>query len=482
MNQVDNIDANFLFLDESDNPAHISLLYMYDQSTVDDEMLRFKKILNHMQERLSSSPLFRQKILRVPFDLDYPYWVDDEKFDLEFHIRHLALPKPGDWRQLCIQVSRLHSRPLDISKPLWEMYIIEGLDNIEGIAPGAFAVFLKIHHCAMDEFAAMNLYESLHTSHTNDNASIPPCPAPSRAYMLARACGNNLNNVIDTVGFSLRNISGVTKMAARVVGRFLLKTAGGEIGPIAPSTRFNYQLTPYRVFDGLFFDADVFEKIMKRFPAITSMELVATICGGALRSYLDEKGELPIESLFALLAINDRDKAAHALRGNHFGIKRQNLRTDISHPIDRLRAISVANANVQINNNGDDTSDKVKKMLQTLPAPILSLANRYANNKGNPINQVLRSGNAVITLFDDTAAEHNFMGAELIGFTSISPLYSGCGLVFTATRFNDKLGITFTSDREMLTDPEKLRESLRKVYEELADYCENDKSPVRICA
>jgi hypothetical protein len=79
---------------------------------------------------------FRQKLARVAMNLDHPWWVEDSNFDLEYHVRHIALPKPGDWRQLCIQAARLHSRPLDLTKPLWEMYVIEGLDNVEGLLPG----------------------------------------------------------------------------------------------------------------------------------------------------------------------------------------------------------------------------------------------------------------------------------------------------------------------------------------------------------
>ncbi len=107
MYQVDSEDANFLFLEKAESPTHISLIYLFDQSSLGEDRLRFKHIREHLSKRLNAAPVFYQKIRRTPGDIDYPYWVDDERFDLDFHVRHLALPKPGDWRQFCIQVSRL---------------------------------------------------------------------------------------------------------------------------------------------------------------------------------------------------------------------------------------------------------------------------------------------------------------------------------------------------------------------------------------
>jgi diacylglycerol O-acyltransferase len=88
-----------------------------------------------VRERLACNPMLRRRLLRLPLELDYPYWVEDEYFDLEAHA-HGRLPEPGDWRQFCIHMARYHSRPLDMNRPPWEMYVVEGLDNIEGLAPG----------------------------------------------------------------------------------------------------------------------------------------------------------------------------------------------------------------------------------------------------------------------------------------------------------------------------------------------------------
>ena len=141
---------------------HIGSVGIYDPSTAPGGFVRFKDILRHVESRLDKARSFRQKLVRVPFDLDHPYWVEDANFDIEYHIRHMALPKPGDWRQLCIQVARLQARPMDLSRPLWEFNIIEGLDNIPGIPPGSFALMAKVHHAAIDGMSGVELSAAVH--------------------------------------------------------------------------------------------------------------------------------------------------------------------------------------------------------------------------------------------------------------------------------------------------------------------------------
>ena len=136
MQQLTGLDASFLYFETSRSPMHIGAIQIYDQSTVKGGVQGFKNILRQIEERLHLARTFREKIVNVPFNLDHPYWIEDREFDLEFHVRHIALPAPGDWRQLCIQAARIHSRPLDLSKPLWEFTVIEGLDGIEELPKG----------------------------------------------------------------------------------------------------------------------------------------------------------------------------------------------------------------------------------------------------------------------------------------------------------------------------------------------------------
>ena len=150
---------------------------IYDQSTAPGGKVTFKGILNHIEDRLHLLRPFRQKLVRVPFNADHPWWIEDKDFDLEYHVRHIALPEPGDWRQLMIQVARLNSRALDETKPLWEIYVIEGLDRVEGFPPGCFALLQKMHHAAVDGVTGMEISQAIHTLEPD----APPHPRrPSR--------------------------------------------------------------------------------------------------------------------------------------------------------------------------------------------------------------------------------------------------------------------------------------------------------------
>ena len=179
MQQLSGQDASFIYSERPHAPTHITSISIYDPSTAPGGSVTFKGILAHLEARLHLARAFRQKVVRVPADLDHPYWVEDEEFDLEYHVRHIALPKPGDWRQFCIQAARLHARPLDLSKPLWELYVIEGLDKVDGVPKGGFAFVLKIHHAAVDGKSGVEMITAIH-SQTPDVLDPPPPDKPWR--------------------------------------------------------------------------------------------------------------------------------------------------------------------------------------------------------------------------------------------------------------------------------------------------------------
>ena len=164
MDQLSAQDASFLYTEHERVANHVGGMYIYDQSTAPGGLVTFKRILKHLQARLHLVPRYRQKLMHVPGNLDHPYWIDDPKFDIEYHVRHMALPKPGDWRQLLIQTSRLYDRPLDMSRPLWVFYVIEGLDNVEGLPPGSFAVVTKTHHALIDGVSGTAMATAIHTA------------------------------------------------------------------------------------------------------------------------------------------------------------------------------------------------------------------------------------------------------------------------------------------------------------------------------
>ena len=162
MQQLSAQDASFIYLESAAAPMHVGSLCIYDGSGVPAEQLTEESIARSIDARLHLNPTMRRRLVRVPFEADYPYWIEDPHFSLEFHVRHIRLPPPADWKKFCIQVSRLHSRPLDLTRPVWEMYVIEGLDNIPFFPPDSFAIMTKVHHAAIDDETEEDFTTALH--------------------------------------------------------------------------------------------------------------------------------------------------------------------------------------------------------------------------------------------------------------------------------------------------------------------------------
>jgi hypothetical protein len=163
MKQLTGVDAMMVHLDQPSASTGGTIVLVYDQSSrPEQKALRFKDILSHFESHLAELPVLTQKMVKVPFNLDHPYWADDENFSIENHIHHIRLPEPADWRQFCILAARLTTPHFDLTRPLWEMYVVEGLDNVKGLAKGSFGILIKVHHAAVDGSACMSLLKVLH--------------------------------------------------------------------------------------------------------------------------------------------------------------------------------------------------------------------------------------------------------------------------------------------------------------------------------
>ena len=157
MQQLSWTDDMLLRAETPATPLQIQLLLIYDPSTAPGDKVTFKAILEELDARLHLADIFRRRLTETPVGLDRPYWTDDPSFDLEYHVRHIGLPQPGDWRQLCIQVARLHGRQIDLRRPPWEITVIEGLNSVPGVPKGSFAMALKMHHSSVDGLASVQM-------------------------------------------------------------------------------------------------------------------------------------------------------------------------------------------------------------------------------------------------------------------------------------------------------------------------------------
>lgn len=183
MQQLNPQDAQFLYIETGNNLTHVMGVNIFDPSTAPGGKVRFKDIIEHVESRLEYSQVFKRRLMRLPYDFDHPYWVEDEFFDVEHHMFHSRLPEPGDWRQFCIHLARHFSRPMDMNRPLWDMYVIEGLDRIEGIPKGSYAIATRVHHAAIDGASAMHFFSAL----SDIDPGVPPQLNCSRSGATWRA-------------------------------------------------------------------------------------------------------------------------------------------------------------------------------------------------------------------------------------------------------------------------------------------------------
>ena len=341
MQQLSTQDAQFLYIETGNNLTHVMGVNIFDPSTAAGGKVRFKDIIAHVESRLDWSPVFRRRLLRLPYDFDLPYWVDDEFFDIEYHMFHGRLPQPGDWRQLCIHLSRHFSRPMDMNRPLWDMYVIEGLDGIKGIPKGCYAIATRVHHAAIDGASAMHFFSALADS---DNAGTPvlggkPPPAdvaaaPSTATVLNRAVVSNLQSPVKMAGTLLRFSPAIFRTVLKTLG----SDGGGRSG--VPQTRFNVPVSPHKAFDATTFALDDLKRIKSKVEGATINDVVLAICAGALRRYLSHHDELPAEPMVAVAPINARRRGSEAeMPGNQLSAMSVALPTHLDDPLERLQAV-----------------------------------------------------------------------------------------------------------------------------------------------
>lgn len=452
MHQLTPQDAQFLYFESEDNHIQVTAVAIFDPSTVPGgEIVRFKQILAHIEKRLHMSPLFKRRLVRVPLELDFPYWADDEQFDLEYHVQHARLPEPGDWRQLCIQLSRFHARQLDMSRPLWEMLVIEGLDNVEGLPDGCYAIATKLHHAAADGASIVNFYRSLVDIDNKGTPAVPldsvtgtSSPRPGLFSMASRAVINAVRSPIGMTDAVLRSAPTLYRAAQQAL------TSQRESSDPVPDTRFNCNASPHKMFDATTFDLDDLKAVRKAVPGSTINDVVLCICAGALRKYLMKHKELPAESLVAWVPINARPAATQEAddgSGNRITAITTRIYTDISNPVKRLQRIHKATRKSKEARSGV-SARLMTDLSQHVPAATLVTAGRLVLRAGMAANIC----NLFVSNVPGPQIPMYMNGAKQIATYGIAPLVDGMGLFIATPSYNGKISFNVTSTRETLPD------------------------------
>jgi diacylglycerol O-acyltransferase / wax synthase len=458
MQQLTGLDASFLALETTVSTGHVGGVCLLDPSTA-PQPLDLASLTDLLAQRLPLVPVLRRRLLEVPFGLDQPYWVDDCDFDIEYHIREVALPRPGSDAQLAEQVCRLHSRPLDRRRPLWEMYLITGL------ADDRAAVYTKVHHSAIDGASGAELLTVL-LDLSPDGRELPalsvfaPARLPSRAALAARAWARLAWRPVETVRLAnelVRVLPTLAPALSPLVGG-LLGLNRGDGGVIAttpgraPATPFNKPITPHRRF--AFRSVDLATvKAVKNAYGVSVNDVVMAMCAGALRRWLRDHQALPATPLVAMIPVSVRDEASRGALGNKVSAMLATLPTHVADPEQRLVIVHEATKMAKAQ-QAAIPQGLVEDISGFAPPALTARAARVVFATG--VLHRLPPFNVCISNVPGPNVPVYLGGAKLLAHYPVSVITDGQGLNITLVGYLGQLHFGVVACRELVPDIDAL--------------------------
>ncbi len=472
MRQLTSLDAQFLALENSRQTGHVGSLAILDPSTAPGGKFGARQVMRLLSERGPQLPPLRWRLAEVPMGLDHPYWVDEGELDLGYHIRELALASPGSDAQLAEQVARIMSRPLDRARPLWELYVIEGL------ASGQIGVLTKIHHAVIDGLSGAEIMGLL-LDLTPEGRDVPPPeygladPPPTGLQMLTlgllgvprypfrmlRALPKAIPNIEDTPFGIFPGASTLGKLAG------MARRDGYERPDLtAPKTIFNGRVSPHRRF--VFGQLSLAEfKAAKNTHGATVNDVVVSVVAGAVRRWLIAHDDLPDSPLVAQVPVSVRTDEQFGTYGNRILLMAAPLYTGEPDPVERLRLTH-------------DALSEMKERHRALPAELLQDANNFippavfaraarltfgfsTSRPGRP------TWNLVISNVPGPQFPLYMAGAKLEANYPVSVITDGMGLNITVMSYMGHMDFGIVGDRDQMPDLDVLMDYLREELEAL---------------
>ena len=458
MQQLTGLDASFLAFETANSTGHVGGVSVLDPSEA-PKPLTLARLTEVLGERLPLVPVLRRKLLNVPLGLDQPYWIDDADFDIEYHVRELALPSPGSDAQLSEQVARLHARPLDRSRPLWEIYLITGL------AQDRAAVYTKIHHSAIDGASGAELLTVLFDLAPGGRelpAAQPfrperrPTPAALAALAAARLAwrpvqtvhvANQLMRVLPTLAPAVSTLVGGLLGLGRGDGG-VIRTMPGR----APATPFNKPITPHRrmAFRSVALDS---VKTVKNAFGVSVNDVVMAMCAGALRRWLADRDALPGAPLIAMIPVSIRDPAARGALGNKVSAMLAELPTHLTDPDRRLEIVHAA-TKIAKAQQAAIPQGLVDQISDFAPPALTARAARVVFATG--LLHRLPPFNICISNVPGPNVPVYLCGARLLAHYPVSVITDGQGLNITLVGYLGQLHFGLVSCRELVPDIDTL--------------------------
>ena len=467
MNHLSGLDATFLHFETAEMPMHVGSLNVLDlPEGYQGDFYEDAKA--YMVARMHLADVFTRKLALMPFDLSNPVWVEDEDIDVDYHVRHVTLPKPGTNRQLQQYVARLHSTLMDRSRPLWEFFIIDGLQS------GQVALYTKVHHAGIDGQAGVEVGKAIFDTAPTGRVVKPPRPrARSHNYQLgmaelATAALRNtaaqyvkLYKMLPALGRALGSLAKPAEAVPGSDGKALAK----RFDMRAPRTPFNVSITNQRSFAGRTIPLAETKAIAKHF-GVTLNDVVMATVSGALRRYLKDSNELPDKSLVAGVPVSLRE-AGDTSANNQASMILVSLASDLKDPIQRLRAINASST------ASKSTMNKFKAViLDDFPmfgAPWLMSGAASMIGRSGLVNVLPPVANVAISNVQGAPFPMYFAGALVTCYYPVSIASHGTALNVTVQSYNGRMDYGLIACRRAVPDITEIGDYMLAEHQTLMD-------------
>ena len=461
MQALSGLDSSFLYLETDSQPMHVGGLNVYEGS------LSFTDFKKFLAERLPLAPRLTQRLVQVPLSLDHPYWVDDPDFDIDMHLHHAALPKPGDWQALRKLTSRIFGQKLDRNRPLWEFVFVEGLDQVSQVPKGSVAVISKIHHAAIDGASGAAILGLLFDV-TKKPRKIPKMPQrvveplPGDLTLIKRSTVNFIKRPFKLPGLLLETAKSTWK-----AGR-LSRVQNSDVPRSifnAPPSILNQPVTSKRLWNSALLDLKRVKALRQSVEGATLNDVVLAVCTGALRQYLLEKDELPDKPLVAMVPVSTRTAGEQDDMGNQVSAMLVQLPTTEANPIKQL-------ANIQKNTQqGKSYQNAIgaKQLIdyaEFIPFALGSQATRMYTRM-NVSSYHRPFFNLVITNVPGPQVPLYMNGHKMLAHMGMAPVFDGMGLIMPVFSYNGVISISPTVAANVMPDVDLFTKYIRKAANQL---------------